>query len=83
MIKKLFVVAAAAALFSTPALASHCPTVVAAASEALASNISLCADQKAEVQSLIDQGTKQHADGDHSGSIETLQKAQQMLSADH
>jgi hypothetical protein len=84
MIKRIFVVAAAAAaVISTPALASHCPLDVKAVGDALATNASLSADLKSEAQSLMDKGAKQHADGDHSGSIETLHKARHILGIDH
>mgnify|MGYP001234051389 CR=1 FL=1 len=83
MIKRIFVAAAAAALISSPALASHCPLDVKAVGEALAANASLSAEEKGKVQGLMDKGAKQHADGDHSGSVETLHKARHMLGIDH
>ncbi len=82
--KKCFVVIAALALFSpTQAFASHCPLDVKAVGEALVTNTSLSAEKKAEVQSLMDQGAKQHADGDHGGSVKTLHQARHMLGIDH
>lgn len=75
---------AATALFSaTQAFASHCPLDVKAVGDALATNASLSADLKSEAQSLMDKGAKQHADGDHGGSVETLHKARHILGIDH
>lgn len=83
MIKQFFAAATAIVLFSAPALAGGCPMKVKAVTEGLAQNMSLSAEQKTEVQSLIDQGAKQHADRDHGGSVATLDKALAMLEAGH
>jgi hypothetical protein len=82
MIKRLFAVAAVAVLISGPALAGGCPMAVKAATDGLAQNTSLTAEQKTEVQSQIDQGAKQHADGDHSASMATLKIALHTLGLD-
>lgn len=84
MMKKYLAAAALVATFATTqAMASHCPVDVKEVGAALATNASLSTDQKTEVQSLMDLGAKQHADGNHGGSIETLHKARHMLGIDH
>lgn len=83
MKKYIAAIAVMATFATTQAFASHCPVDVKEAGAALATNASLSAEQKAEVQSLIDQGAKQHADGDHGGSVDTLHKARHMLGIDH
>ncbi len=83
MRKHILIAAAALVFASAPALASHCPLDVKAANEALASNTSLDAVEKDKIQKLVDKGAKQHADGDHSGSVETLHQARHMLGIDH
>jgi hypothetical protein len=82
VIKQLVIAAAAVVFVSSSALAGGCPMAVKAATDGLAHNTTLSAEQKTEVQSLIDQGAKQHADGDHGGSMETLNKALHTLGLD-
>jgi len=66
-------------LSSGIALASSCPLEVKKIDEAMATNTSLSAEQKAEVKKLRDEGETLHKEGKHEESMETLGKAKKML----
>lgn len=65
-------------LFSTPALAFHCPADVKAIDNALP-KANLSAEQKAKVMKLRDEGEAQHKAGDHQSSVNTLAKAMRLI----
>jgi hypothetical protein len=65
--------------FAAPALAMSCPKHMAKIDEALAANPSLSAEQLAEVQKLRKEGEDQHNAGNHAQSVETLEKAEEIL----
>lgn len=66
------------AAFATPVLAGHCPADIAAIDNALG-KANLSAEQKAQVQSLRDQGEAQHKAGDHKKSVDTLAEAMRII----
>ena len=72
-------VAAAAALFSTAALAFHCPADMKKIDEALAKNPKLSAAQLEEVKKQRAEGEALHKAGKHQESVDTLAKAMKTL----
>ena len=75
---------AAALLFSsTFAFAGHCPQDMKAIDEALAKNPKLSEAQMKEVKDLRAKGEKDHKDGKHAESTESLHKAMGILKLDH
>ena len=77
--KRTLLAAALSFAFATPALANHCPVYMKQIDEALAKNPQLSAEQLAEVQTLRKEGEEQHNAGDHAKSMETLEKAMDIL----
>ena len=64
---------------SGPAFAGTCPVMVKGIDAALAAMPDLSAEKTAEVKSLRDEGDAQHKAGQHAESVETLQKAKDIL----
>ncbi len=83
MIKRTLVAVAALVLFSTPALARHCPRDVKVIDAALARNTTLTAEQKAEVEKLRDEGERLHKSGRHGASLDALHKTMEILGIQH
>lgn len=75
--KRLFIAAALAAGFASPAVADHCPSDVQAIDAALAANAN------DEARALRDQGAQLHADGRHEEAVEALHRAMAMLGIEH
>jgi hypothetical protein len=69
------VLALALAFASSAAIASQCPSMVAKIDAILATNPDLPQSVLDEVKTLRDDGEKQHADGKHDKSVESLQQA--------
>jgi len=72
-------VAAAAFVTSTVALAFHSPQDMAKIDAALAKNPSLTAAQLAEVKKYRAEGEALHKAGNHQASVDTLAKALRIL----
>jgi hypothetical protein len=77
--KRAILAAAVSLMFATPAFAFHCPGYMAQIDEALAKNPALSAEQLAEVQTLRKEGEDLHNAGDHAKSVESLEKAMDIL----
>ena len=71
--------AAAALLFSTVALAFHCPADMKKIDEAMAKNPKLTEAQMAEVKKYRTEGEALHKAGKHQESVDTLAKAMKIL----
>ncbi|HSQ09873.1 MAG TPA: hypothetical protein VLN25_04555 [Burkholderiaceae bacterium] len=71
--------AAAALLFSTAALAFHCPADMKKIDEAMAKNPKLTEAQMAEVKKYRTEGETLHKAGKHQESVDTLAKAMKIL----
>ncbi|MCS3457647.1 hypothetical protein ACW5WQ_03665 [Aeromonas rivuli] len=71
-----------ALLFSTPALAFHCPVDMKQIDDALATGPALSAEQLAEVKTLRAEGETLHKAGRHQESVDTLAKAKALLGID-
>jgi hypothetical protein len=71
--------AAAALLFSTAALAFHCPADMKKIDEAMAKNPKLTEAQMAEVKKYRTEGEALHKAGKHQESVDTLAKAMKIL----
>ena len=71
--------AAAALAWSAGALANHCPMDMKAIDEALAKHPQLSAAQMADVKKYRAEGEALHKAGKHQQSVETLDKAKQIL----
>jgi len=71
--------AAAAVLFSTAALAFHCPADMKKIDDALAKKPTLTPDVMAEVKQLRAEGEALHKAGKHQESVDTLAKAMKIL----
>jgi hypothetical protein len=71
--------AAAAVLFSSAALAFHCPADMKKIDEALAKNPKLTAAQMADVKKFRAEGEALHKAGKHQESVDTLAKAMKIL----
>lgn len=71
--------AAAALMWSAGAFANHCPMDMKAIDEALAKDPPLSAAQLAEVKKYRAEGEALHKAGKHQQSVETLDKAKQIL----
>jgi hypothetical protein len=72
-------VTAAAILFSSAALAFHCPADMKKIDEALAKNPKLSAEQMADVKKYRSEGEALHKAGKHQESVDTLAKAMKIL----
>ncbi len=77
--KRILTAAVLSLFVSGPAFAGTCPLMVKNIDAAMAAMPDLSADQKAEVMSLRDEGDAQHKAGQHKESVETLQKAKDIL----
>lgn len=77
-IRTLFA-AAALAVASSAALATHCPADMKAIDEALAKKPTLAAADLAEVTKLRAEGEALHKAGKHQESVDTLAKARKIL----
>ena len=71
--------AAAALLFSSAALAFHCPADMKKIDEAMAKNPKLTEAQMAEVKKYRAEGEELHKAGKHQESVDTLAKAMKIL----
>ena len=81
--KRLLIAAAAVVALSAPAFANHCPKDMAAIDAALAKHPNLSEAQLQQVKDLRAKGEALHKAGDHKASIETLQKAEDILGIPH
>ncbi len=77
--KRILTAAVLSLFVSGPAFAGTCPLMVKNIDAALAAMPGLSAEQTAEVTSLRDEGDAQHKAGQHKESVETLQKAKDIL----
>jgi hypothetical protein len=76
---KRILIAAAALLFSTVALAFHCPADMKKIDEAMAKNPKLTEAQMADVKKYRAEGEALHKAGKHQESVDTLAKAMKIL----
>jgi len=76
---KRLILVAASLLFSSVALAFHCPQDMKKIDEALAKNPKLTDAQMADVKKYRAEGEELHKAGKHNESIETLGKAMKIL----
>ncbi len=81
--KRVLVTAAALMALTAPAFANHCPKDMAAIDAALAKNPKLSDAQMSQVKKLRAEGEAKHKAGDHKGSVEDLQKAEDILGIPH
>ncbi len=77
--KRVLTAAVLSLFVSGPAFAGTCPVMVKGIDAALAAMPDLSAEQTAEATSLRDEGDAQHKAGQHKESVETLQKAKDIL----
>ncbi len=77
--KSLISAAVLSLALAGPALAGSCPKLMAAVDAALAQSPSLTAEQMTEVTELRAQGEAQHGAGQHADSVESLNKAKEIL----
>ncbi|MEE8145382.1 MAG: hypothetical protein V3T57_08210 [Kiloniellales bacterium] len=77
--KRILTAAILSLFVSGPAFAGTCPLMVKGIDAALAAMPDLSAEKTAEVKSLRDEGDAQHQAGQHAESVETLQKAKDIL----
>jgi hypothetical protein len=81
--KQLLITVAAVVALSASAFANHCPKDMAAIDAALAKNPTLSAGDMAQVKALRASGEAKHKAGDHAGSVQDLQKAEDILKIPH
>jgi hypothetical protein len=81
--KRILITAAAVMALAAPAFANHCPKDMAAIDAALAKSPALNAADMAKVKELRASGEVKHKAGDHKGSVEDLQKAEDLLKIPH
>lgn len=79
MLKRTLAAAALLAMAVSPAFAAHCPKDMAEIDAALAKNPSLSAEQMTQVKKLRADGEALHKAGKHQESVDTLQKAKDIL----
>jgi len=72
-------VAALIAVASSPALAGSCPKIMKKVDAALATNPQLTSEQMTEVTKLRAEGEVQHKAGSHADSVNSLNKALEIL----
>ena len=77
--KSLISAAVLSLALAGPALAGSCPKFMSEIDAALASSPSLTAEQMTEVTELRAQGEAQHGAGQHAESVESLNKAKEIL----
>ena len=75
--------AAAVLALSAPAFANHCPKDMAAIDAALAKSPKLTEAQLMQVKKYRAEGEELHKAGKHKESVETLQKAEDILQIPH
>src|SRR3546814_13748445 len=69
-------IGAAVLALAMPALASQCPSSIAALDDQMRQHGSmLSADKAAQVKGLRDKAEKAHAAGDHTGAMDAIQQA--------
>ncbi|HWG80870.1 MAG TPA: hypothetical protein VN681_13895 [Stellaceae bacterium] len=68
---------------SAPAFANHCPKDMAAIDAALSKNPQLSTAQLEQVKKLRAQGEAEHKAGKHKESLQSLQKAEDILKIPH
>lgn len=83
MMHRLLLTAAAVLALSAPAFANHCPKDMAAIDAALAKNPKLTEAQLTQVKKFRAEGEELHKAGKHKESVETLQKAEDILQIPH
>ena len=76
--KKLVIVGAVVAMFSTSAFANQCPTMIKKIDDAMTTT-QVDDATKAKVTELRDQGKAQHDAGDHAASEASLNEALKLL----
>jgi hypothetical protein len=81
--KHIAIAAALLLALSAPAFANHCPKDMAAIDAALAKNPQLSKAQLDEVKKLRAQGEAEHKAGKHKESLQSLQKAEDILKIPH
>jgi hypothetical protein len=81
--KHIAIAAALLLALSAPAFANHCPKDMAAIDAALAKNPQLSKAQLDEVKKLRAQGEAEHKGGKHKESLQSLQKAEDILKIPH
>jgi hypothetical protein len=81
--KRILITAAAVMALAAPAFANHCPKDMAAIDAALAKSPTLSPADAAKVKELRASGEVKHKAGDHKGSVEDLQKAEDLLKIPH
>jgi hypothetical protein len=81
--KRILITAAAVMALAAPAFANHCPKDMAAIDAALAKKPTLSAADEAKVKELRASGETKHKAGDHKGSVEDLEKAEDLLKIPH
>jgi len=81
--KRLLVTAVAVVALAGPAFANHCPKDMAAIDAALAKSPKLSDTQMSQVKKLRAEGEDLHKAGKHKESVETLQKAEDILGIPH
>jgi Spy/CpxP family protein refolding chaperone len=74
----LLVAGLALSLAATPALAFHCPSVMAEIDEALP-EADLTDEERAQLEELRAEGERLHNEGQHQESLDTLAEAQAIL----
>jgi hypothetical protein len=80
---RVLLTAAVLLAFSAPAFANHCPKDMAAIDAALAKNPKLTEAQLTQVKKFRAEGEELHKAGKHKESVETLQKAEDILQIPH
>jgi hypothetical protein len=81
--KRILIAAAAVMALAAPAFANHCPKDMAAIDAELAKKPTLSAADAAKVKELRASGEAKHKAGDHKGSVEDLEKAEDLLKIPH
>lgn len=73
------ILVAAGLLAPTLVFAGNCPNLMTEVDDILANSTNLDAETREAVTALRDEGEQQHQAGDHGKSVETLEKALEML----
>ena len=76
---RLLVTAVGLMLAASNAFAFHCPKEMKKIDDALAAKPNITAEQLAEVKSLRAEGETLHKQGKHQESLDTLEKAENIL----
>ena len=75
---KKYIIASSLLLFSSVALAGHCPADAKAIDAGL-SKVTLSDEIRSQVTALRDKGMSEHTAGDHGSSEKTLAEAMRLL----